>query len=167
MPPRRRKSPRKPSCALIIAGRLPRRGQALDLARRDRLATLPRPAGLGRAAARAPGEEILVRLPHRGAGPDAALEQSELEAALHRAIAEMADERRIVVVGGTWKGWPTRIAEVAGTRARHGPLASAPGPRRPQGQAGALLDMSCHDAREWLWTCSTTGWSRGAGTGRR
>ena len=44
------------------------------------------------------GEETLLRLPHRGPGPDAALEQSELEAALHRAIAELPDERRIVVV---------------------------------------------------------------------
>src|SRR5881409_373807 len=44
------------------------------------------------------GEETLLRLPHRGSGPDATLEQSELEAALHRAIAELPDERRIVVV---------------------------------------------------------------------
>src|SRR5512145_1789808 len=44
------------------------------------------------------GEETLLRLPHAGAGPDAALERGELEAALHRAIAELPDERRIVVV---------------------------------------------------------------------
>jgi RNA polymerase sigma-70 factor (ECF subfamily) len=44
------------------------------------------------------GEEALLRLPHAAGGPDAALEQSELEAALHRAIAELPDERRIVVV---------------------------------------------------------------------
>src|SRR5215475_13966691 len=43
-------------------------------------------------------DETLVRLPHRDAGPDAALERSELETALHRAIAELPDERRIVVV---------------------------------------------------------------------
>ena len=44
------------------------------------------------------GEETLLRLPHREGGPDVALEQSELESALHRAIAELPDERRIVVV---------------------------------------------------------------------
>ena len=44
------------------------------------------------------GEETLLHLPHAGAGPDAALERGELEAALHRAIAELPDERRIVVV---------------------------------------------------------------------
>ncbi len=44
------------------------------------------------------GEEGLMRLPHHAGGPDAALERSELEAALHRAIAELPDERRIVVV---------------------------------------------------------------------
>ena len=44
------------------------------------------------------GEEGLLRLPQTTGGPDAALEQGELEAALHRAIAELPDERRIVVV---------------------------------------------------------------------
>ena len=44
------------------------------------------------------GEETLLRLSHRSLGPDAALERGELEVALHRAIAELADERRIVVV---------------------------------------------------------------------
>ena len=44
------------------------------------------------------GEDSLLRLPHGGSGPDAALEQSELEAALHRAISELPDDRRIVVV---------------------------------------------------------------------
>jgi RNA polymerase sigma-70 factor (ECF subfamily) len=44
------------------------------------------------------GEESLLRLPQSTGGPDAALEQSELEAALHRAIAELPDERRMVVV---------------------------------------------------------------------
>ena len=37
-------------------------------------------------------------LAHDAGGPDAMLEQTELEAALHRAIAELPDERRIVVV---------------------------------------------------------------------
>jgi len=44
------------------------------------------------------GEESVARLPHDAVGPDALLEQSELDAALHRAIAELPDERRIVVV---------------------------------------------------------------------
>ena len=44
------------------------------------------------------GEERLRRLPHPASGPDAALEQGEREAALHRAISELPDERRIVVV---------------------------------------------------------------------
>ena len=44
------------------------------------------------------GEEALLRLPHREGGPDAALERGELESALHRAIAELPDERRMVVV---------------------------------------------------------------------
>ena len=44
------------------------------------------------------GEESLMRLHASTGGPDAALEQSELEAALHRAIAELPDDRRIVVV---------------------------------------------------------------------
>ena len=39
-----------------------------------------------------------MRLPHQAVGPDAMLERSELEVALHRAIAELPDERRIVVV---------------------------------------------------------------------
>jgi RNA polymerase sigma-70 factor (ECF subfamily) len=49
-------------------------------------------------SARRQGEEVLMRLPHEARGPDALLEQSELEGALHRAIAELPDERRIVVV---------------------------------------------------------------------
>jgi len=61
------------------------------------------------------GEETLLRLPHRGAGPDAALEQSELEAALHRAIAELPDERRIVVVLRDLQGLAyEEIAQVLG-----------------------------------------------------
>lgn len=44
------------------------------------------------------GEDSVVRLPHDASGPDALLEQTELDAALHRAIAELPDERRIVVV---------------------------------------------------------------------
>lgn len=43
------------------------------------------------------GEETLMRLPG-GERPDAAVERSELETALHRAIAELPEERRIVVV---------------------------------------------------------------------
>ena len=152
MPPRRRRSPRKPSCALIArwatsAARPSSRPGSMRSPRRlclNRLAAGER--RLGRQ-----GEETLLRLPHRGAGPDAALEQSELEAALHRAIAELPDERRIVVVAARPGGARVRGDRPGpGTRARHGPLAPAPGPRRPQGQAGALPDMSCHDARERL-----------------
>jgi RNA polymerase sigma-70 factor (ECF subfamily) len=44
------------------------------------------------------GEEGLLRLHHPGRGPDRAAEQSELESALHRAIAELPEERRMVVV---------------------------------------------------------------------
>ncbi len=43
-------------------------------------------------------EETLLRLRSQDRGPEGALEQSELEAALHRAITELPDERRIVVV---------------------------------------------------------------------
>ena len=44
------------------------------------------------------GEETLARLPDLQADPGREVERSELEAALHRAIAELSDERRIVVV---------------------------------------------------------------------
>jgi RNA polymerase sigma-70 factor (ECF subfamily) len=44
------------------------------------------------------GEEALLRLPTVAGGADVVLERSELEAALHRAIAELPDDRRIVVV---------------------------------------------------------------------
>lgn len=44
------------------------------------------------------GEETLLRLSDPGRRPDAALERSELESALARAIAELPEERRIVVV---------------------------------------------------------------------
>jgi len=44
------------------------------------------------------GEETLTRLASSHASPAAELERSELEAALHRAIAELPEERRIVVV---------------------------------------------------------------------
>ena len=54
--------------------------------------------GSGERLATRQGEEALMRLPHDARGPDAALEQSELEGALHRAIAELPEERRIVVV---------------------------------------------------------------------
>jgi RNA polymerase sigma factor (sigma-70 family) len=44
------------------------------------------------------GEEALLRLADERRRPDAALERSELETALARAIAELPEERRIVVV---------------------------------------------------------------------
>jgi RNA polymerase sigma-70 factor (ECF subfamily) len=43
------------------------------------------------------GEETLARLVDARPGPDQALERGELEEALHRAIAELPEERRIVV----------------------------------------------------------------------
>jgi RNA polymerase sigma-70 factor (ECF subfamily) len=42
--------------------------------------------------------EGLDRLPAAGGEPGADLERSEREAALHRAIAELPEDRRIVVV---------------------------------------------------------------------
>jgi RNA polymerase sigma-70 factor (ECF subfamily) len=44
------------------------------------------------------GEETLARIPSGHASPDDELERSERDAALHRAIAELSDERRMVVV---------------------------------------------------------------------
>jgi len=44
------------------------------------------------------GEDALLRLSDAGPRPDAALERRELEAALGRAIAELPEVRRIVVV---------------------------------------------------------------------
>jgi RNA polymerase sigma-70 factor, ECF subfamily len=44
------------------------------------------------------GEEPLDRLVDARPGPDEALERGELEEALHRAIAELPEERRLVVV---------------------------------------------------------------------
>lgn len=44
------------------------------------------------------GEETLARIPSGHASPVDELERSERDAALHRAIAELSDERRMVVV---------------------------------------------------------------------
>jgi RNA polymerase sigma-70 factor (ECF subfamily) len=54
--------------------------------------------GAGERRLRREGEETLLRLANGHANPVAALERSELEGALHRAIGELAEERRIVVV---------------------------------------------------------------------
>jgi RNA polymerase sigma-70 factor, ECF subfamily len=58
---------------------------------------LNRLAGSERRLARH-GEETLTRLPDGRPGPDQALERDEIEEALHRAIGELAEERRIVVI---------------------------------------------------------------------
>jgi len=58
---------------------------------------LNRLAGSERRLARH-GEEALARLADDRPGPDQALERGELEEALHRAIGELPEERRIVVV---------------------------------------------------------------------
>lgn len=44
------------------------------------------------------GDEMLLRVADAGRGPDANAERGELEAALHRAIADLPEERRVVVV---------------------------------------------------------------------
>ena len=44
------------------------------------------------------GDDTLDRLPDAGPGPAAGVLQDEREAALHRAIAELSDERRMVVI---------------------------------------------------------------------
>jgi len=54
--------------------------------------------GSGERRLASQGEDLLLRLPSGQASPAALAEQGELEAALHRAIAELSEERRIVVV---------------------------------------------------------------------
>jgi len=44
------------------------------------------------------GEDALLRLSDAGPRPDAALERRELEAALGRAIGDLPEDRRVVVV---------------------------------------------------------------------
>lgn len=44
------------------------------------------------------GEEILLRVADKGSGPAARAERAELEEALHHAIAELAEERRVVII---------------------------------------------------------------------
>jgi len=44
------------------------------------------------------GEEMLTRIPSGEADPATSLERSELSAALHQAIAELPDDRRVIVV---------------------------------------------------------------------
>ena len=54
--------------------------------------------GSGERRAVRHGEEGLLRLRHPDRGPERAAEQGELESALYRAIAELPEERRAVVV---------------------------------------------------------------------
>jgi RNA polymerase sigma-70 factor, ECF subfamily len=58
---------------------------------------LNRLASADRRVAR-PGEEALLRVADAGADPHDSAERGELEAALHRAIADLAEERRVVVI---------------------------------------------------------------------
>ena len=44
------------------------------------------------------GEEVLLRVADEGGGPEVRAERGELEGALHRAIAELPEERRVVIV---------------------------------------------------------------------
>ncbi len=61
------------------------------------------------------GEETLLRLADQRGGPDADAERAELEVALHRAIAELPEERRAVVVLRDLEGLPyEEIAEALG-----------------------------------------------------
>ncbi len=58
---------------------------------------LNRLASADRKVAR-PGDEMLLRVADGAAGPHASAERRELEAALHRAIADLPEERRVVVI---------------------------------------------------------------------
>jgi RNA polymerase sigma-70 factor (ECF subfamily) len=61
------------------------------------------------------GEDALLRLSDAAPRPDDVLEQSELEAALQRAIAELPEDRRIVVILRDLEGLPyEEIAQVLG-----------------------------------------------------
>ena len=59
------------------------------------------------------GEDVLTRLPSTGEAPSARLERSELEQALHRAIAELPEDRRIVVVLRDFEGLSYEAIAVA------------------------------------------------------
>ena len=50
------------------------------------------------------GEEILLRVADPRGGPEADAERSELESALHHAIAELSEERRVVVILRDFEG---------------------------------------------------------------
>ena len=58
---------------------------------------LKRLASADRKVAR-PGDEMLLRVADGAAGPHANAERRELEGALHRAIADLPEERRVVVI---------------------------------------------------------------------
>ena len=58
---------------------------------------LNRLASADRRTARS-GDEVLLRVPDGGTGPEASAERGELEAALRRAIADLPEERRVVVI---------------------------------------------------------------------
>src|SRR5262249_52745630 len=58
---------------------------------------LKRLASADRQVAR-PGDETLLGVADGEAGPDAHAEQGELRTALHRAIADLPEERRVVVI---------------------------------------------------------------------
>jgi RNA polymerase sigma-70 factor (ECF subfamily) len=64
---------------------------------------LSRLAAADRRMVRA-GEDVLTRLSSSGEDPAVRLERSELEHALHRAITELPEERRLVVVLRDFEG---------------------------------------------------------------
>ena len=92
--------------------------------------------------------------PHRGGGPGPTTPRSSNASSRPRCTAPSPNcptSGASWSCCATWRDSRTRRSPWSWElELSSGPLAPAPGPRRPQGQAGALPDMNCHDAREWL-----------------